>query len=123
MDVKSVFLNGYLNEEVFVKQPPGFRSKECPDHVYKLDKALYGLKQAPRACRPDIIFNVGLCARFQKNPKEPHLTVVKKSTSGITHYLGSFLVSWATKEQNYVALSTTEAENVVVASCCRSNIN
>jgi len=49
MDVKSAFLNGYLKEEVFVKQPPGFESKECPEHVYKLDKALYGLKQAPRA--------------------------------------------------------------------------
>ncbi|XP_070020852.1 uncharacterized protein [Nicotiana sylvestris] len=44
MDVKSVFLNGYLKEEVFVRQPLGFESKECPKHVYKLDKALYGLK-------------------------------------------------------------------------------
>ena len=49
MDVKSAFLNGYLKEEVFVKQPLGFERKECPEHVYKLDKALYGLKQAPRA--------------------------------------------------------------------------
>nr|XP_009776111.1 PREDICTED: uncharacterized protein LOC104225933 [Nicotiana sylvestris] len=48
MDVKSSFLNGYLKEEVFVKQPPRFESKECPDHMYKLDKALYGLKQAPK---------------------------------------------------------------------------
>ncbi|XP_070055140.1 uncharacterized protein [Nicotiana tomentosiformis] len=38
MDVKSAFLNGYLKEKVFVKQLPGFKSKECPDHVYKLDK-------------------------------------------------------------------------------------
>nr|XP_009790762.1 PREDICTED: uncharacterized protein LOC104238165 [Nicotiana sylvestris] len=49
MDVKSALLNGYLKEEVFVKQPPWFESKEYPDHVYKLDNALYGLKQAPRA--------------------------------------------------------------------------
>nr|XP_009759801.1 PREDICTED: uncharacterized protein LOC104212277 [Nicotiana sylvestris] len=49
MDIKSAFLNGYLKEEVFVKQPPGFKSKECSNHVYKLDKALYRLKQAPRA--------------------------------------------------------------------------
>ena len=34
---------------MFVKQPPGFESKESHDHVYKLDKALYGFKQAPRA--------------------------------------------------------------------------
>nr|GEW46012.1 reverse transcriptase [Tanacetum cinerariifolium] len=50
MDVKTVFLNGILKEEVYVGQPPGFVSKQYPDHVYALDKALYGLKQAPRAC-------------------------------------------------------------------------
>nr|GEV50907.1 retrovirus-related Pol polyprotein from transposon TNT 1-94 [Tanacetum cinerariifolium] len=49
MDVKSVFLNGKLKEEVYVKQPLGFESNEFPNHVYKLDKALYGLKQAPKA--------------------------------------------------------------------------
>jgi len=49
MDVKSVFLNGYLKEEVYVMQPPGFENNELPNHVFKLDKALYGLKQAPIA--------------------------------------------------------------------------
>ncbi|GJZ87535.1 retrovirus-related pol polyprotein from transposon TNT 1-94 [Tanacetum coccineum] len=48
MDVKSAFLNGKLKEEVYVKQPPGFKSTEFFDYVYKLDKVLYGLKQAPR---------------------------------------------------------------------------
>ncbi|KAK2363148.1 cysteine-rich RECEPTOR kinase [Trifolium repens] len=49
MDVKSAFLNGYINEEVYVKQPPGFENHEHPDYVFKLKRALYGLKQAPRA--------------------------------------------------------------------------
>jgi hypothetical protein len=49
MDVKSVFLNGKINELVYVKQPPGFEDPMNPNHVYKLKKALCGLKQAPRA--------------------------------------------------------------------------
>nr|GEZ43599.1 hypothetical protein [Tanacetum cinerariifolium] len=49
MDVKTIFLNGILKEEVYVGQPLVFVSKQYPNHVYTLDKALYGLKQAPRA--------------------------------------------------------------------------
>ncbi|WVZ51782.1 hypothetical protein U9M48_002893, partial [Paspalum notatum var. saurae] len=49
MDVKSAFLNGFIKEEVYVRQPPGIESARFPDRVYKLRKALYGLKQAPRA--------------------------------------------------------------------------
>lgn len=49
MDVKSDFLNGNLNEEVYVEQPKGFQDPHHPDYVYKLNKALYGLKQTPCA--------------------------------------------------------------------------
>ena len=302
MDVKCAFLNGFLNEDVFVEQPPGFENAKFPNHVYKLDKALYGLKQAPRAwyerlskfllenglkrgkvdktlflkskgtdflivqvyvddiifgatneslckefsdlmsrefemsmmgelnfflglqikqtekgtyihqqkyikellkkygmetsktnhtpmgtntrlgedphgtsvdqklfrgmigsllyltaSRPDIAYSVGVCARFQANPKESHLSAVKrilrylkgtddlslfyphcdtfelkgfadadyagdlinrKSTSGMVQFLGTCLVSWSSKKQNSVALSTAEAEYVAAAACC-----
>ncbi|KAH9657681.1 hypothetical protein KPL70_023179 [Citrus sinensis] len=300
MDVKSTFLNGYIIEEVYVKQPPGFENEKFPDHVYKLSKALYGLKQAPRtlydmlknflldkdfsmrkvdttlfvkhknqdilivqiyvddiifgstnellckdfsscmsqeyemsmmgelkyflglqikqneegifinqakyvkdllkrfgynngtakstpmsttikldkdekgkevdiktyrgmigsllyltASRPDIMFSVCLCARFQSCPKESHMLAVKrifryligiinlglwyprgthidltcysdadfagykvdrKSTSGTCHFLGHSLVSWFSKKQNSIALSTTEAKYIAAGS-------
>ncbi|KIF02948.1 hypothetical protein PL81_27075, partial [Streptomyces sp. RSD-27] len=49
MDVKSAFLNGVIEEEVYVKQPPGFESELYPHRVYRLKRALYGLKQASRS--------------------------------------------------------------------------
>jgi len=48
INVKSVFFNGYLKEEAYVSQLPGFENHDFSDYVLKLDKALYGLKQAPR---------------------------------------------------------------------------
>ncbi|GJZ02259.1 zf-CCHC domain-containing protein [Tanacetum coccineum] len=55
MDVKSAFLNGFINEEVYVAQPPGFIDFQKSNYVYKLKKALYGLKQAPKACNYEVI--------------------------------------------------------------------
>nr|KYP62892.1 Retrovirus-related Pol polyprotein from transposon TNT 1-94 [Cajanus cajan] len=56
LDVKSAFLHGELNDEVYVEQPKGYVQKDDPQKVYKLKKALYGLKQAPRAWFNDLIF-------------------------------------------------------------------
>ncbi|GJS87976.1 putative ribonuclease H-like domain-containing protein [Tanacetum coccineum] len=49
MDVKSAFLYGTIEEDVYVTQPPGFKDPDHPNKVYKVVKALYGLHQAPRA--------------------------------------------------------------------------
>nr|GEW09395.1 copia protein [Tanacetum cinerariifolium] len=65
--LKTAFLNGILKEEVYVGQPPGFVSKQYPDHVYALDKALYGLKQAPRAWY-DVLSKFLIDSGFQKVP-------------------------------------------------------
>jgi len=109
------------------------------------------------ASRPNIMFSVCMCARFQSNLKESHLSAVKriiryllgtiniglwypknstcnligysdsdfssskidkKSTSGTCHFIGPALVSWHSKKQNSVALSTTEVEYISAGSCC-----
>ncbi|GKD22322.1 retrovirus-related pol polyprotein from transposon TNT 1-94, partial [Tanacetum coccineum] len=81
MDVKSAFHNGKLKEEVYVKQPPGFKSNEFPNHVYKLDKALYGLKQAPRAWST----TTKLCKQFAKLMTQ----IYEMSMMGVlTYFLG-----------------------------------
>nr|GEX37159.1 copia protein [Tanacetum cinerariifolium] len=49
MDVKSAFLSGFTNEEVYVARPPGFIDLTKPNHVNRLKKSLYELKQAPKA--------------------------------------------------------------------------
>ncbi|TLX70168.1 DDE-type integrase/transposase/recombinase [Labilibacter sediminis] len=302
MDVKCAFLNGEIEETVYVEQPPGFVNSKYPNHCYLLDRAVYGLKQAPRAwyetltkflkisnfkqgavdptlflkkvsghlmivqiyvddiifgstdpklskdfedlmkskfemsmmgklhfflglnirqtsegifinqeaylkkllekfgydtckkakvpmvfgtqlnaaldqpsvdihnyrsmigsllyltaSRPDIMFSVCVCARYQSDPREPHLQAVKqifkylkytptlglfypaytgfgikaysdadlggckldrKSTSGGCQFLGDKLVSWQSKKQTCVSISTAESEYIAAASCC-----
>nr|ABA91128.1 retrotransposon protein, putative, unclassified [Oryza sativa Japonica Group] len=76
MDVKSAFLNGFIQEEVYVKQPPGFENPDFPNHVFKLSKALYGLKQAPRAWY-DMLKNFLLTKGFTMGKVDKTLFVLK----------------------------------------------
>ncbi|KAK4258396.1 hypothetical protein QN277_007851 [Acacia crassicarpa] len=80
MDVKSAFLNGYLEEEVYIEQPSGYVIKGEEEKVYRLKKALYGLKQAPRA------WNTRIDEYFQKNGfvKSPyeHALYTKRNEDG-----------------------------------------
>ncbi|GKC60597.1 retrovirus-related pol polyprotein from transposon TNT 1-94 [Tanacetum coccineum] len=72
MDVKTAFLNGDLQEEVFVSQPKGFEDLDNPTHVYRLKKALYELKQAPRAWY-DTLSKFLLANNFFKGAVDPTL--------------------------------------------------
>ena len=109
------------------------------------------------ASRPDISYSVGVCARYQANPKVSHMTALKriikyvktiaefdvwyskdtsdvlvgysdtdwagnaddrKSTSGGCFYVGNNLVSWMSKKQNSISLSTAKAEYIAIGRCC-----
>ncbi|GJY79663.1 retrovirus-related pol polyprotein from transposon TNT 1-94 [Tanacetum coccineum] len=164
MDVKTAFLHGDLDKEIYMEQPKGFQVKGKEDYVCRLQKSLYGLKQAPRqwykkfesvigkanvfrktfsvslisfredieagrvpyasavgslmydmvCTRPDLAHAVGVVSRFLSNP-DSYLARNKdnmKSTSGYLMTFAGGAVSWQSRLQKCVALSTTETEYV-----------
>nr|GEW77491.1 retrovirus-related Pol polyprotein from transposon TNT 1-94 [Tanacetum cinerariifolium] len=128
MDIKSTFLNGKLKEEVYVKQPlvktpmvppnnlgPDLNGKAINKTQYR---GMIGSLMYLTTNRPDIQFSTCLSKRYQANPKESHLTAVKrifrKSTLGACQLLGGKLVCWSAKKQQSVAMSSAETEYVPV---------
>ncbi len=124
---------------------------------HKLYRGMIGSLLYLTSSQPDIMFSVCACARFQANPKESHLTAVKrilrylkntqnlgiwydrnspyelhaytdadfagclvdrKSTSESCCFLGTSIITWGSKKQNSIALSTAEAEYIASGSCC-----
>ncbi|XP_073525881.1 uncharacterized protein [Phyllobates terribilis] len=122
-----------------------------------LYRGMVGLLMYLTTSRPDIIFAVSLCGRFQSDPRESHVAIIKrilrylkgtdslclwypkncnftlvgytnddyagylvdrKSTSDMAQFLGPCLVSWGSRKQNSVVVSTTEAEYIATTSCC-----
>ncbi|GKA25793.1 putative ribonuclease H-like domain-containing protein, partial [Tanacetum coccineum] len=99
IDVKSAFLYGKINKEVYVSQPPDciyitiethkplVKDEEASDMDVHLYRSMIGSLMYLTASRPDIMFAVCACSRFQVTPKTSHLSVVKRIFSNIHHAL------------------------------------
>nr|GEW19653.1 retrovirus-related Pol polyprotein from transposon TNT 1-94 [Tanacetum cinerariifolium] len=114
MDVKSAFLNGFINEEVYVAQPSGFIDFAKPNHVYRLKKLFKDSNK---------LLKLGTMHLGLWYPKGSSIETIvyadsdrmrdyvdRKSTSGICTFMGCCLTSWFSKKQTALSISTTEAE-------------
>jgi hypothetical protein len=95
MDVKTTFLNGEIEEEVYIEQPEGFVIYDEKSHVYRLKKALYGLKQTPRAWYEKMdgfLMSLG----FSKSVADPNLYyyIVGDESLILVTYSGSLVVGY-----------------------------
>jgi hypothetical protein len=100
MDVKAAFLNGYLEEEIFMEQPEGFVIQGEEEKVYLLKKALYGLKQAPRAWYNRIDAHL-LDLDFTKSLSEftLYLRKINDELLAVSLYVNDLLVTGSNMEQ------------------------
>nr|GEX32039.1 reverse transcriptase [Tanacetum cinerariifolium] len=101
MDVKTPFLNGYLDEDIYQVQPEGFVDPKYPKKVCKLQRSIYGLKQASRSWNK----------RFDKEIKKDDI----KSQTGYVFILNEGAVDWKSSKQSTTVMSATETEYIVAS--------
>ncbi|CAL8113462.1 unnamed protein product [Prunus armeniaca] len=106
------------SEKVHVEQPAGFQDHIYPNHVYLLKKALYGLKQAPRVWSNNSMEECSSLKQSYSDADWAGNIDDRKSTIVGCFYIGYNLVSWFSKKQNCVSLSTAEAKYIIVGSYC-----
>ncbi|KAK2979349.1 hypothetical protein RJ640_000686 [Escallonia rubra] len=106
LDINNAFLQGHLEEEVFMRQPKGFEHPELPSHVCRLKKAIYGLKQAPHAWYNELkqfLVTYG----FQKSHSESSLFIIHHSS--VVLYLMVYVDNIILTGNNQTALSSVIA--------------
>ncbi|GKC76757.1 uncharacterized mitochondrial protein-like protein [Tanacetum coccineum] len=127
------FTNVKTSNTPMETQKPLFKDEDGEEVDVHLYRSMIGSLMYLTSSRPDIMFAVCACARYQVNPKMSHLHVVKiflsdyarasldrKSTTGGCQFLWCRLISWQCKKQTVVANSITEAEYVAASSCFSS---
>ncbi|GJS84839.1 retrovirus-related pol polyprotein from transposon TNT 1-94 [Tanacetum coccineum] len=107
MDVKTVFLNGHFEKEVFVQQPDGFVDPDFPNHVYVLRMLLFGLKSREH----------GFELIAYADADHAGCNNDCKSTSRGIQFLGDKLVSWSSKKQDCTTMSSAKAEYISLSAC------